>query len=180
MILHRDVGFRPVEERDIEAIRRLRNDETTWMYLTDPSQITAAQQGEWFRSISLAKDRRYYTAFIVKREFPIISEEDFLGIVRCDQIDPLNRSIRVGCDIIPEHRRKGYGTQVYGGILKYFFDALGMNRIWLCVLDINPGARDLYKKIGFKAEGRMRQAIWRNGGWHDYIVMSILGEEYRR
>lgn len=180
MILHRDVGFRPVEERDIEAIRRLRNDESTWMHLTDPSQITEAQQEGWFRSISLASDKRYYTAFKVKRDFPIISEEDFLGIVRCDQIDTHNRSIRVGCDIVPEQRRKGYGTQIYEGVLKYFFNAVGMHRIWLCVLDINPGARELYRKLGFKAEGRMRKAIWRNGDWHDYIVMSILAEEYRR
>jgi len=40
-------------------------------------------------------------------------------------------------------------------------------------------AKRLYEKVGFKEEGIMREAIFRNGVYHDYVVMSILEDEYR-
>jgi RimJ/RimL family protein N-acetyltransferase len=64
-------------------------------------------------------------------------------------------------------------------LLKYCFDYLGMHRVWLCVLDTNEVGIKLYVNSGFKLEGKYREAIWRDGGWHDYIVMSLLEGDYR-
>ena len=36
----------------------------------------------------------------------------------------------------------------------------------------------LYKKLGFKEEGIMREAFYRSGQWHDVHVMGILKREY--
>lgn len=35
-----------------------------------------------------------------------------------------------------------------------------------------------YKKAGFKEEGRLRQASYRDSKYHDKIVMSILRKEW--
>jgi len=45
--------------------------------------------------------------------------------------------------------------------------------------EIRNKAYDLYEKHGFKVEGRYREAIFRDGCYHDYIIMSFLEEEYR-
>lgn len=171
MFKHNDISFRVAEERDLQDMRRLRNDPSTWFNLTTPGEISEEEQRQWLKSMSISKDKRYY----------IILDENsnFTGVIRTDEIDGLNRSIRVGLDIIPEKRGKGYGTKALGVLLKYCFDHLNMHRVWLCVLDTNITARKVYKKLGFEIEGRYRQAVWRNGEWKDYIVMSILEEEYR-
>jgi len=175
-----DIGFRPVEKKDLEDIRALRNDPSTYLHLTDPTQISSTMQERWFESIERAGDKAYFSIFKVVREFPIIYAGDFLGVARFDQMDANNRSIRVGADIVPGERGKGYGTQVLNGILEYWFDHMNFHRIWLCVLETNHVAMKLYENVGFKEEGTMRKAIWRGGQYRDYIIMSILEEEYRK
>lgn len=180
MYWHDGLGFRPVEERDLEQIRKLRNDPTTWIYLTDITQINERQQQRWFDSLlDSGRQRMYFTIVSEEKEFPISTEGDFLGIIRFDSVDVNNRNVRVGADIVPEKRGRGIGTRAYGAILKFCFDHWNMHRIWLCVLEDNEIAKKLYKNVGFSEEGRLRQAVFRDGCWKDYIVMSILDEEYR-
>ena len=53
-----------------------------------------------------------------------------------------------------------------------------MNRLWLLVLENNEPAKNLYKKMGFVNECVQRQAIFKEGQYHDYIMMSLLRGEY--
>jgi RimJ/RimL family protein N-acetyltransferase len=178
MFKYQDILFRPVEEGDLENLRRLRNDSSTWVHLTDPNLISPSMQQFWFKRICESTDIKAFSVFENNLASPTIQEGDFLGFIRMDQIDSVNRSARIGCDIVPEKRGKGYGKKIYEALLKYFFDDCNFNRLWLCVLDTNLIARCLYMKIGFKEEGKYRQAVWRDGKWHDYIIMSILRDEY--
>ena len=171
MFGHEEISMRPVEARDLEKIRNLRNEQSTWQYLSDASLISESMQHQWFDNLTRTMDERYYTVEKTK-------DGVFLGVIRTDQIDLKNRSIRVGCDIIPSERGKGYGTMAFHMILRYFFIYNSYHRLWLCVLENNNIAKKLYKNVGFKEEGRLREAIWREGKWHDYIMMSILKEEY--
>lgn len=163
--------LRTVEERDLEQMRSLRNDPSTWTMLTDVGFIDADAQRQWFQRVRLASDRRYYT----------ICDEtyDFIGIVRTDEIDRMNRSMRIGADVVPKLRGKGYGSRIYRLLKKYCFDFLNMHRVWLAVLATNEVALKLYEKQGFIVEGRYREAIFRDGAYHDYVIMSILEQDYR-
>jgi len=44
---HRGLLFRPVETEDLDAVRRLRNDESTWVHLSDPRILFPADQEAW-------------------------------------------------------------------------------------------------------------------------------------
>lgn len=164
------IRLRPVEERDLEAIRLLRNDETTWVHLTDPLSLTAADQKSWFEGLSRKSGRFYFVAHS--------TNVPFIGLVRMDEHDTQNRSIRVGADVVPELRGKGYGRDIYLTIKKYAFDILNIHRLWLAVLESNAHAIRLYEKQGFVLEGRYRQAVWRDGLYVDYLLMSLLEDEY--
>lgn len=171
MFVYRDLILRNVEDRDIESMRALRNDASTWTMLTEVGFIDAEAQRQWFQRTRLAGDRRYYVI--------CDNHHDFIGIVRTNEFDQVNRSIRIGADIIPELRGQRYGSRVFELLKKFCFDYLNMHRIWLAVLDINHIAKTLYEKQGFKIEGRYREAIFRDGVYHDYVIMSILEQEYR-
>jgi UDP-4-amino-4,6-dideoxy-N-acetyl-beta-L-altrosamine N-acetyltransferase len=172
--MFRDAGIvlRAVEEGDLERIRSLRNDPTTWVHLTDISPIGADDQRQWFLTVNRRNDRGYF----------VVADDDhaFIGIVRMDEIDRANRSIRVGADVVPELRGRGFGSKVYQALLRYCFDYLNMHRVWLAVLATNNVATRLYEKHGFTVEGRYRDAIFRDGQYVDYILMSILEGEYKR
>lgn len=170
MFKYKNLYFRPVEEKDLEKIRRLRNDPSTWMNLSDIDLIDAETQKNWLKSLSKQrKQKRYYTVQSTKNKF--------VGLIRMDEFDWVNRSVRVGCDVAKELRGKGVGTMIMEMIVQYCFNQLNMHRLWLLVLEPNKVAHHVYKKAGFVEEGRYRQAIFRNGQYHDYILMSLLKAE---
>jgi len=173
MFLHGGVGFRVIEEKDLDTLRQLRNFPDTWTYLTDPTFINARQQLEWFNSKG---SDGYYLAFEDVHEFPIAYEGDTLGVIRTDM--DITTSIRIGLDILPRHRNKGWGTKVYEALFAYLFGDVGYKKVWLCVLDNNPRATHLYEKLGMHEDGRLREHVWRGGKWQDYIIFSMLREEY--
>ena len=174
-----EIGFRPIEERDLELMRQLRNEESTWMSLTDPHLVTERQQKLWFEKITTASDRAYFSVFRVESTYPIKVIGEFIGIIRMDEYDTTNRSARIGCDVVPEKRGIGYGTKIFKAIMQYLFNNIGLHRLWLLVLEDNDVAIRLYKGVGFREDGLMRQAVYRDGRYKDYIVMSLLHDEYR-
>lgn len=171
MFCHEGICLRALEKKDIESVRRLRNDPTTWLYLTDSTILDSRTQQRWYESLAGQEKRKYFVLFD--------NRHSFLGIIRFDEIDRQNRSMRVGCDIVPKLRGRGYGKKAFSLIKKYCFDYLNMHRIWLAVLDNNKIASALYKKQGFIEEGRYRKAIFKDGKYRDYIIMSMLEEEYK-
>jgi RimJ/RimL family protein N-acetyltransferase len=42
----------------------------------------------------------------------------------------------------------------------------------------NKRAIRAYEKVGFVHEGRMRQAVYKNGSYSDILCMSVLREEW--
>lgn len=163
--------IRNVEESDLEFIQEIRNDPETWVYLSYVGMLNMRNQKKWFEKISDNDSTDY---FIIEN-----SGQEKIGYVRMDEIDKINRSIRVGLDIHKNYRGQGYGKKTMKAVLKYCFDYINMNRVWLLVLDSNSRAKHIYESCGFKVEGTMRQAIYREGKYHDYVMMSILREEYK-
>jgi len=74
---------------------------------------------------------------------------------------------------------KGYGTEAMKLLLEYGFNTLNLNRLDLKVNDFNLRAIKCYQRLGFVEEGRMRQSCFRNGEYHDQIIMSILRSEWK-
>ena len=166
------VGIRPLEERDLEAARALRADPRVWMQLGDISMISPETQQRWFRGLAADGSRRYYALFT--------PEIDFAGIARMDEIDLVNRSVRIGGDVRPDLQGRGLGRAMLELLVEYAFDHLNAHRVWLLVLETNERARSLYRSLGMVEEGRQREAIYRAGTWVDYVSMSLLRTERER
>lgn len=170
MFEYAGVRIRPIEETDLPSMVKLRADPSVWMNLGSIEVIGLPEQKRWFESLLTNPKARYYVL--------CSAEINFIGIVRTDEIDYVNRSIRVGGDILPEFQGQGYGARMFQLLKKYCFDYLNMNRIWLLVLETNEKALRLYRRAGLVEEGRQRQAIYREGRYVDYIMMSMLRSEY--
>ena len=132
-LTHADLKFSPVQAEDFDELIALRNHPSTWVSLTDPLPLSREKQEGWLRSMNTSRDRFYWT---------VRSDTDrFIGIVRMDEYDPLHRSIRIGADVVPELRGRGYGTRIYEAVVGWCFSQLNAHRIWLMVLDSNERAQ---------------------------------------
>ncbi len=74
---------------------------------------------------------------------------------------------------------QGYGPDAGRTMVDFGFAELGLHRIELTVSSFNPRAIAAYRKIGFVEEGRRRLATFRNGAWHDDVLMAILESDWR-
>ncbi len=172
MLQGKKIVLKILEKRHLRQLRFLRNQPQTNYYLTSIVPISEAKQQVWFKKISLDETKMYFAIEDYHKKF--------LGIVRCDEWDKINRSIRVGIDIVPELRRQGIATEAYELLFKYLFRDLGIHRVWLLVADFNQPAYALYQKLGFKLEGKQREALYRDNKFHHYLMMSLLKSEYEK
>jgi RimJ/RimL family protein N-acetyltransferase len=77
-----------------------------------------------------------------------------------------------------EYWGKGCGTDAMRIIARYAFEELGLHRLTLNVFAYNTRAIHVYEKIGFKVEGRIPEAVHREGKRWDVVYMGLLREEW--
>lgn len=76
-----------------------------------------------------------------------------------------------------DYRGKGLGQQSLEAMMKYCFDELKFERLYLDHYTGNP-ASQLYLKLGFQYEGVLRSNCRKNGVLYDVHLMSMLKDEY--
>jgi RimJ/RimL family protein N-acetyltransferase len=93
---------------------------------------------------------------------------------------PENRSARLGIAIGAKARWDGgYGTDAMRVLCRFGFDMMNLHRIELDVYADNLRAEHVYEKVGFRVEGRRREALYKFGRYHDVVVMGLLEGELR-
>lgn len=75
-------------------------------------------------------------------------------------------------------RDKGYGKKAMNLIMGYLFNNLKAHRVWLDVRERNQRAIHLYKSLGFKVEGVLRECIKTDDKYESLMLMGILKTEY--
>ena len=102
-----------------------------------------------------------------------------IGWTDLKNFDHLNKHAELGITIGDKNYwGKGYGLAAMNEMLKYGFNQLHLNKIWLRVEIDNENAIKSYKRIGYIEEGILRQDRLRNGEFVDRLRMSILKSEY--
>lgn len=75
---------------------------------------------------------------------------------------------------------KGYGTDALRTVLVFGFRKLRLHRIELDVIEYNPRAIKVYRRLGFKTEGQKREHIFYKRKFYDELCMGILKNEWLR
>lgn len=106
-----------------------------------------------------------------------LNGRDLVGMVHIWGGEAKNRDYRLATVLAPKVWGQGYGRELLRFALKHAFDELGVHRVTLNVLAYNERAVRCYRSVGFQLEGTLRRAVFRDGGWHDFLVMGILRED---
>lgn len=108
-----------------------------------------------------------------------LTEDELIGFVVLFNIKWRNQTSEMAIGIGAEaYRGKGYGHDALQLILRYGFSELGLRRVGLTVLSYNAPAIKAYERVGFKHEGTIRQAIFRDGQHFDLLQYGILRDEW--
>jgi RimJ/RimL family protein N-acetyltransferase len=171
MIVGKKTRLRAIEREDVPTFVRWFNDPEVRQYLEMYLPMSKAEEEEWFEAY--LKDES-------SRIFGIESEDGVLiGNVGLDNLDWKNRNAHLGIVVAEkEYWGRGYGTDAVTTTLDFAFNEMNLHRVYLSVFEFNQRAIRCYEKCGFRHEGRAREALFRDGTYHDHLSMAILREEF--
>ncbi|GEN46179.1 GNAT family N-acetyltransferase [Alkalibacillus haloalkaliphilus] len=166
--------LRKVEMEDTELYQSWRNDVDV-MYSTNPSlDVYSYEDTRRFVENVLVNSNTSKSYIIVER-----NGETPIGITSLINMDYKNRNAECIIDLgNKQYWGKGYAKEALTLLLNYAFMEQNLHRVSLKVFDFNEAAIHLYQKLGFKEEGRSREALYRGGNWRDIIHMGLLKDEF--
>lgn len=128
---------------------------------------------EFFEKVHKEKERVWFSV-VVKENDRLIGEAGLLRMFHFWRTTDLTL-------IIGEKSAwgKGYGTEALLLLLDYAFGYLNFHRVAVGVVGFNERALHLYRKAGFKKEGVQRDGYYYNHQYYDFVMMSILEDEFR-
>jgi RimJ/RimL family protein N-acetyltransferase len=174
MIAHGSVYLRPAEREDIPLFVRWFNDYATSRTLGLRSPMSIAMEEQWFeRAVAdQGKTGYHFVACLRADDRPV-------GTIGLFDLDLNNGSAGLGISVgEASDRGQGHGTAMLRALLGWAFGHLRLERVWLEVYDFNPGARRVYRRVGFVDEGVSRHAIFREGAYRDVHRLAILRDEW--
>jgi RimJ/RimL family protein N-acetyltransferase len=168
------VRLRAYEKSDISTILQFLNDPEVKRLMNPgiPYPITVEDEEKWLASNSSLKETY---------SFAIETLEDgkYIGGCGINEINWKNSWATIGIFIGDKNYwGRGYGTDAIDTLVKFIFEQLNINKIKLEVFSFNERAINSYKKVGFKVEGVLREELFRDGKYHDILIMGLLRKEY--
>lgn len=167
------IFLREIERGDLPTINAWRADKALVSHL-----------GGAFRHVSNEVDSQWFDSYLgsrannVRLAVCLASTREIVGVTYLLGIDWVNRcaefSIQIGAEAA---RGRGIGEAATQQTLEHAFDDLNLRRVSLTVLVSNARAIALYEKVGFRAEGLLRQAAFKGGRYLDIVPMAILADD---
>ncbi len=111
----------------------------------------------------------------------MIEDGRYIGNVSITNINSANRSGASNI-LIGDHScwGRGIGSEAYKLLLDYAFNERGFHRIEARVLEDNIASIKMHQKCGYRIEGTLREAVFKNGRWQNQVILSILENEFRQ
>lgn len=169
------VYLRGMEKKDLPRLVDWINDPevTYYLFMGDrPAQIELLTE-QWEKEIKNPNEVAF--AIIDKKKNKIIG---WCGLYSINWISrAAEYRIFIGDK---KYWGKNLGTEVAKLLLRYGFEKLNLNKVWLGVNASHKAAVSSYTRAGFVKEGLLREEIFRNNQYYDAIRMSILRREYEK
>jgi RimJ/RimL family protein N-acetyltransferase len=173
MLHGRLVNLRALESTDPERAYAWMNDVEVIRYVSARYPVSRADERRWL-------EQGEANGFAGGVRFAIDTTEGVhIGTVDLHGVSGENRGAGLGIMIGEKaYWSNGYGTDAIVTLLRFAFDEMNLNRVWLHVFEFNERAVACYRKCGFQEEARLREHYYGEGRYWDVLVMGILRDEF--
>ena len=167
------IYLRAMELSDMDVYQEMLNDESISQNVGGWSfPVSKFEQEHWFQKSVL--DPRNKRFSIVLKE-----TDEVVGMVTLTDIDWQNRSAFHGIKLRSScPKRQGIATDAVMTLMKYAFEEVNLHRLDGSILAYNKASENLYMKCGWSVEGTKKDAVFRNGKYHDLNITGITKARY--
>jgi aminoglycoside 6'-N-acetyltransferase len=97
-----------------------------------------------------------------------------------EETDPMYRHASIDIAIVAAGQGRGVGSEAVRTVARWLIGARAHHRLIIDPSAENDRAIATYTKVGFRPVGVMRSyERWRDGSWHDGLLMDLLADELR-
>ena len=158
-------------EKDAEGMLSwMKNPRTAEIFATDFSSFTLDKVKNFIKTANADENNLNMVC--------VDEYDNYLGTVSLKNIDKRAKNAEYAISFSYESQGTGAAAFATKEILKYAFDNLGLERVYLNVIPQNERANNFYKKMGFVFEGEFRNHILINGKLCNLCWYSILKDEF--
>jgi ribosomal-protein-alanine N-acetyltransferase len=157
---------------DRGSLATIANDRRIWLNMTDtfPHPYMLEDADRWIAHCLEEGDPPL--------DFGIIVDAELAGGVgghhgAAEQRDTIN----VGYWLTPDVWGRGTATDALRRYVEYLFDAFDPRRLYSTVFGWNPASARVLEKVGFRPEGRLREAVLKDGKVTDLLLYGLLQSE---
>lgn len=169
MIAGENVILRAFERDDAERCFRWMNDPNIVRTLKSRYPIAFQNEIAWLD--------RAMNDLGTERHFAIERKEDraHIGNASIHDIDWVSRVASFGLFIgEPGAWNRGFGSDAIGTLVRFAFDEMNLRKLRINVFDYNDRAKHVLESHGFVQEGRLRGEFYREGSYHDIVILSVF------
>ena len=169
------IYLRLMEPEDYETTYKWRNDYNMQKMTCGPLRfISKEMEKSWAQRRSLDNTNDIYLAVCT------LENDKMIGYTSINDINSVNRSCDIGGVVIGdnEYRDGNAVIEVFQLLLKYIFDQLNMHRTYGYYLDFHRMSAACLEANYYKIEGVKREAVYKDGTYHDMICVGLLRSEY--
>ena len=107
------------------------------------------------------------------------ADHKLVGVTGLHSIDHINQTAEFGITIgEADYWSQGLGTEAITILVGHAFGRLNLRHVFLRVLGNNPRGKRCYEKCGFVERGRYPKYIFKDGAWHDEVLMLVTNPQY--
>ena len=173
VLIGKRVYLRPLAKEDLVYLRKWSQDTEIRALIGETASMSQTDSERFLKKVYDDSSREWFVV-IVKKDDQVIGEA---GLLRMDAAwRTTDVSVIIG---EKEEWGKGYGTETILLLLDYAFGHLNFHRVAIGVVGFNEGAIRFWEKAGFRKEGVHRDEYYYDGKYHDFVMMSILEDEFR-
>jgi RimJ/RimL family protein N-acetyltransferase len=169
MIAGEHVILRAFEREDAERCYRWMNDPNIVRTLKSRYPIAFQNEIEWLD--------RAMNAHTAERHFAIERKDDrtHIGNASIHEIDWVSRTAEFGLFIgEPSAWNRGFGSDAIRTLVRFAFEEMNLRKLRINVFEYNDRAKHVLETQGFVQEGRLRREFYREGSYHDLLILSIF------
>ncbi|MDY6972103.1 MAG: GNAT family protein [Thermodesulfobacteriota bacterium] len=172
MVTGEKVKLVHLEREDLPRARAWVNDSFLQSRILRVLPVTEADQARWYEDIIHNPSK---IVFAIKT----LNGEQHIGNTGLYHIDWIHRRAEFWI-LIGERDfwKQGIGTEIVSLMLRYAFQNINLNKIYLNVGVDNQAAIALYKKLSFVQEGLLKEHYFIEGKYVDVATMRILKRDF--
>jgi RimJ/RimL family protein N-acetyltransferase len=169
----KQIYLRALEKEDLPLLQKWANDAEIRELTGEVTPTSFSGMQEFFEKVQTDSSRIWFV-IVLKGTDRVIGETGLLRMFHPWRTTDL--SIILGDKTA---WGKGYGAEALYLLLDYAFGYLNFHRVSIGVVASNERAIRFYEKAGFKKEGIQREGYYHNHAYQDFVMMSILENEFR-